>query len=164
MCSADKGRWGRIGWGGRRGWLFVMIYGEGYCENQNGQTSRRYLIRAPPKLPLKGLSHSRLSRTVLPCTLCGSHDSFPPPPPLMNFFVRLFVSVCRDKFFPEGLSGYGGTKLSTVRGNGPLGAAVRRTYFDKWAVVLVCVPTVLPCSTPPRPAVVFTLSIPLDLH
>lgn len=28
--------------------LFGMIYSEGYCEKRNGQTSRRYLITAPP--------------------------------------------------------------------------------------------------------------------
>lgn len=80
------------------GMLFAVIYGEGYCEKQNGHTRRRCFIRAPPKLLLKMRLHSRLSRAALHCAPCGSH----------GFFVCLFVSVCCDKFFPGDLSGHGG--------------------------------------------------------
>lgn len=83
-----------------------MIYGEGYFEKQNGQTSHRYLIGAPPELLLKMRLHSGLSRMVSPCTPRSSHES--PPPATDEFFVWLFVSACGDKFFPEELSGYGG--------------------------------------------------------
>lgn len=78
------------------GGLFVMIYGEGYFEKQNGQTSHRYLIGAPPELLLKMRLHSGLSRMVSPCTPRSSHES--PPPPLMNFLFGCLSQLAVTSF------------------------------------------------------------------
>lgn len=83
-------------WGG--GELFIMIYGEGYYEKQNGRTSRRYLIRASPKLLLKMHLQSRLSRVVLRCTACGSHES---SLPLMNLLFACLSQCAVTSFSQE---------------------------------------------------------------